>query len=254
MSVGDVDQVGRKLVTVHELEGDNLAKSCEDPPESHLRILTIPDVFREARDIEIVLTICHTSQLLLSCQCHRLLAHWLADRLLVGRLDLELHVANGDAVEHAGILSTLVAGESDLGPGPYRWPACTFLQAPAWDERAAENWHVHEDRAKRLDRVVLREVNHSHRLVTLDETASVAKSTHLEKLARIRRLHTCQVLLGLFDGKLARLFLHEPDIAVALALQGLRIRRYLSRLHSPKLFKHQVQVFSGDGLIEACDA
>ena len=87
----------------------------------------------------------------------------------------------------------------------------------------------------------------------LDENSSMSQSTHLKKIASKGHRRARLKFLGFCDGFLARLLIREPDIAVALGLQGCRIDGYLSRLDYAELLKDFVQVFSSDGLIETRD-
>ena len=79
----------------------------------------------------------------------------------------------------------------------------------------------------------------------------MTQSTHLEELAGVGHLHTGQVALRDSNCSLARLLLHEPDEAIALAFQGLRICGHFDRFHCSKLLEHRMQVLAGERLVEA---
>ena len=87
--VSNIDKICSELRTVEELEGDNLAKSCEDSPND---ILLSTKLFRNPSNVKVVHAI--RSTWLASFQGLGLLSNRLLDDLLFWRFYLKLHVAN----------------------------------------------------------------------------------------------------------------------------------------------------------------
>lgn len=108
---------------------------------------------------------------------------------------------------------------SCLDLGPIR----ALLKHLLREEEAGEDGRVCEDCTQLQLSVLLREVDDCYRLeaIVLEDMTGMPQSHHLEKFARVGCATALRVAASLEQCSLAVLFLHEPDEAVALGLEGL---------------------------------
>ena len=150
-----------------------------------------------------------------------------------------------------------MATESDFSPSFHLRPAGTFLKTFLGDNDTADNWHRrNEDWFELVISVFLGEVDDCHGLKTiwLDEDLRVSQSSHLKELAWVGSLYARDVVFSLLNSQFAWLLLHEPYIAIALALESCGVCGHFSRFHLAEYREDLVQVIGRDRFIETCHA